>query len=752
MMAADFVAHLLFLTKCLLGTVGIVFLISGLDDFFVDLCYWATALYRRVFVWPKHPRLTEEQLRDAAEKPIAIMIPAWDESAVIRRMLQATIQTLDYSNYHVFVGTYPNDPATQREVEIMREQHPHVHRVVCPQDGPTCKSDCMNWIYQGIRHFEKENDVCFEVFVMNDSEDIVHPLCLKLFNFLIPRKDMVQLPVFPLETRWTNFTSGHYLDEFAENHTKDLVVRERLSGFVPGAGVGCGFSRHALETMAANCNNQIFNLDTLTEDYDFAFRLSRYGIRGVFVRQAVDRTVTRKSFWTGELRQVNVKEPIAIREYFPSSFKAAVRQKGRWIVGIALQGWAQLGWKGSFWTKYMMYRDRKGLVTNFVGVLGYVVVLTVVSVWVARWLFPESYRYPPIVERGTWLWYLVLLNAFFLSVRLLQRAICVGRLYGWRQALLSAPRQVWGNFVNFAAAGRAVYLFSRSLLTGKLIAWDKTAHVFPSEEELVSFRRRLGDLLLEKRLLTVQHLEEAVRRQSENHLLLGSILVGMEAVDEGDLLHVLSNQLGMIARDIDPQSTPLYLLRRVPRDLSIRYSVYPIEETDTGKILLATERPLGTEEREAIEAALDVPVDLCLATTSDLAFAIRYGYERLEAGETRPLLGSTLVERGVLSRENLVRALVVQRRAYARLGDILLEKGRLSSDALKGALGRYRPEEGRLGEFLLQNDYVSQMDLEQALIEQKKRSRRLGDILGEEGMFSEDNLRKVSYDYVYAMS
>ena len=43
---------------------------------------------------------------------------------------------------------------------------------------------------------------------------------------------------------------------------------------------------------------------------------------------------------------------IAIREYFPSSFRAAIHQKARWIVGISFQGWRRLGWRGGWAMKY----------------------------------------------------------------------------------------------------------------------------------------------------------------------------------------------------------------------------------------------------------------------------------------------------------------------------------------------------------------------------------------------------------------
>ena len=77
------------------------------------------------------------------------------------------------------------------------------------------------------------------------------------------------------------------------------------------------------------------------------------------------------------------------------------------------------------------------------------------------------------------------------------------------------------------------------LSTGKLIAWDKTAHMFPSEAELQLFRQRLGTLLLEKRLITMIQLEEALRQQTQKYRPLGAILIGMEAITKEDLEQVI---------------------------------------------------------------------------------------------------------------------------------------------------------------------------------------------------------------------
>jgi adsorption protein B len=461
------VPFLLLAVKLILVVVTVVFCISGLDDLFIDLSYLARKTFRLLRLRREIKPLTRDTLFRSPEQRVAIMIPAWNEAGVIGRMLENTLRTIEYSSYDILVGTYPNDLATQREVTAIAERVGCVHCVVCAHDGPTCKADCLNALYQAALAIERANGVRFEIFVMQDSEDCPHRLSLKLFNYLIPRKDLVQLPVLPLPTRWSDFTAGHYIDEFAESHIKNMIVREALSRTVPSAGVGTGFSRRALDTLAHQHGRQVFNVGSLTEDYEIGFRLRRHNLKGIFVLQSLP-------------------DRIAVRAYFPSTFGAAVKQKSRWILGITLQSWRNIGWTGDFWTDYMLFRDRKSLITSLVNVLAYLSAIPVATIWVLSRVLAHSYRYPPLVREGSWLYWLIVVDTVFLGVRLFARALSVYCCYDTSQALLAIPRQVWGNFINFGAALRALWLFTASAVTGKPIAWGKTDHTFPTDSEIQS--------------------------------------------------------------------------------------------------------------------------------------------------------------------------------------------------------------------------------------------------------------------------
>lgn len=347
--------------ELLAAVVAVAIFVSSLDDLFVDLWYWSRETYRLMTVKRRYRPLTAEQLQAREEQPIAIMVPAWLEYDVIAAMLEDLVRVMDYRHYVVFVGTYQNDARTIEEVERMRRRYRQLRRVEVPHDGPTCKADCLNWVIQAIFKYEREADIEFAGVVLHDSEDVLHPLELKFFNYLLPRKDMIQLPVASLERHWFELVAGTYMDEFAEWHAKDLVVRESLAGAVPSAGVGTCFSRRALLALIAQTDNQPFNTESLTEDYDVGARLAKLGMQSIFARFPVTFAARRKTwFGLGPVREFTLTMPLCVREFFPDTLRTAYRQRARWTLGIGLQGWRQTGFSGSLANRYLLLRDRKG--------------------------------------------------------------------------------------------------------------------------------------------------------------------------------------------------------------------------------------------------------------------------------------------------------------------------------------------------------------------------------------------------------
>jgi adsorption protein B len=168
---------------------------------------------------------------------------------------------------------------------------------------------------------------------------------------------------------------------------------------------------------------------------------------------------------------------VAVRAFFPATLDAAVRQKARWMTGIALAGWDRIGWTrvldwGEHW---MRMRDRRAPLAVLVSAVAYVALVA----WGASQLVHAVAGVPaPPLSRSMEL--LLRVNATLFVWRLASRALFTGHAYGWREALRSLPRTLVANLVALLAARRAVTAYVRSLRGGKL-TWDKTAHVFPND-------------------------------------------------------------------------------------------------------------------------------------------------------------------------------------------------------------------------------------------------------------------------------
>ncbi|NAF91961.1 phage adsorption protein NrfB, partial [Escherichia coli] len=350
---------------------------------------------------------------------------------------------------------YPHDPDTQRDVDEVCARFPNVHKVVCARPGPTSKADCLNNVLDAITQFERSANFAFAGFILHDAEDVISPMELRLFNYLVERKDLIQIPVYPFEREWTHFTSMTYIDEFSELHGKDVPVREALAGQVPSAGVGTCFSRRAVTALLADGDGIAFDVQSLTEDYDIGFRLKEKGMTEIFVRfPVVDEAKEREQ--RKFLQHARTSNMICVREYFPDTFSTAVRQKSRWIIGIVFQGFKTHKWTSSLTLNYFLWRDRKGAISNFVSFLAMLVMIQLLLLLAYESLWPDAWHFLSIFSGSAWLMTLLWLNFGLMVNRIVQRVIFVTGYYGLTQGLLSVLRLFWGNLINFMANWRAL--------------------------------------------------------------------------------------------------------------------------------------------------------------------------------------------------------------------------------------------------------------------------------------------------------
>lgn len=430
------------------------FLLLGAGDLAVDLIWIGRTLKRR---WKVAVPACADSL-PAADAPgtIAIFVPAWDEAAVIGPMLAHACTVWGGGDWRLYVGCYPNDPATIAAVRSIDD--PRIRLAIGPAPGPTSKADCLNRLWERMCADERAEGTRVKAVVLHDAEDVVHSAELRLFDALVERFDLVQLPVLPLADPSSRWIGGHYADEFAEAHGKELVVREALGAAVPSAGVGCAIRRDALESLA-QAHGAPFDPASLTEDYELGLRLRALGRRTAFVR----------------LPAAPGGAAVATRGYFPRTLAAAVVQKARWMTGIALSGWDRLGWSGGIAERWMRLRDRQSLLAALLLASAYLALTLWTLLFAAERLGGRKMQ-----PFSGFLSAMLSINLGLLGWRLAMRFGFVTAAYGWREGLRSIPRIVVANAIAMLAARRALMRY-QALRRGGRSAWDKTAHVFPAQ-------------------------------------------------------------------------------------------------------------------------------------------------------------------------------------------------------------------------------------------------------------------------------
>lgn len=588
----------------------ILYLLTGTDDFIWDI---VTVFRRRNF---KNQRIDLKELNNITPKLLAFTIAAWHEENVLGDVIENLMISVQYpkSMYHVFLGVYPNDDATIKVAKDLSEKYPNVHMIINELPGPTSKAQNLNYVIRQIKGFEKKHGWKFASLTVHDSEDVVHPYELKMTNYLLENHDAIQFPVFPLipMPRFKNFfktiTTNTYTDEFAENHFSTMVNRRNMGAFVPSAGTGFALSSATIDAFG---EEDVLPRDSLTEDYRLSLTLYEKGISMYYALERVPRLIDE-----GKLKW----DYVATRSRFPDTFKTAVKQKTRWILGITMQSFKFndiFQTKGlSFIGRYSLYKDIKAKVGNLLVLVGYpVLIYFIISLFLPLLVIYPKYSLS---------WYLSWAVTLMMIQRQFFRSVAIYNVYGMKSvffACLFPPllpiRLVWGNIINLVATVRAYkqHLFGNKTSMKKeknsekkKIPWAKTDHAFLEKSVLKRYHRNIGDVLLERGLIEAEELQEALEKKGTT--MLGNYLIENKLLTEEQLLMTLSNvQLvpyieAPNLNDYDTQKYADYVGKRILR----RFLAVPLLKTETGFVFgFSNNSPKGAKEK--LEKLLAIEIE-----------------------------------------------------------------------------------------------------------------------------------------------
>ncbi len=140
-----------------------------------------------------------------------------------------------------------------------------------------------------------------------------------------------------------------------------------------------------------------------------------------------------------------------------------------------------------------------------------------------------------------------------------------------------------------------------------------------------ALRERLGQILIQKKLITPDQLAEAIKTQKEKKERLGELLVNLGYISKDALLEVLSVELNIPAVYLARTKIPPEAIALVPKKIAERYCLIPVS-CDENKISVAMSDPLNVNAIDDLRRATGKVISPLLAIDKDVKEAIEQYY------------------------------------------------------------------------------------------------------------------------------
>ncbi len=159
-----------------------------------------------------------------------------------------------------------------------------------------------------------------------------------------------------------------------------------------------------------------------------------------------------------------------------------------------------------------------------------------------------------------------------------------------------------------------------------------------------NIKKRLGDMLVEKNIITEEKLAEALKQQKLRKQRLGKVLVDLNFVTEKAILKVISEQLGIPIMDISTSVIEEDVANLIDPDFARDKLIVPLM-LDGNKLIVGMADPLDVFSIEKLENSLSMPIDVVICPEMQITNAITSLY-----GAINPMV-SALVSEAELQSE-----------------------------------------------------------------------------------------------------
>ncbi len=141
--------------------------------------------------------------------------------------------------------------------------------------------------------------------------------------------------------------------------------------------------------------------------------------------------------------------------------------------------------------------------------------------------------------------------------------------------------------------------------------------------------KQLGELLIERGIITQNQLEKALAVQQERGGLIGEVLVELEFVKEDEIAQTLTAQYGFPYLPLSNYDVNPDIANIVPGRVARQYLLIPIDKIGNN-LTLAMSNPLNVQAIEDVELLSGCSVQSFVSTSSDIKRAIAKYYKDKE--------------------------------------------------------------------------------------------------------------------------
>ncbi|AEG61323.1 GspE/PulE family protein [Desulforamulus ruminis] len=138
--------------------------------------------------------------------------------------------------------------------------------------------------------------------------------------------------------------------------------------------------------------------------------------------------------------------------------------------------------------------------------------------------------------------------------------------------------------------------------------------------ELRLAKKRLGDLLVDSKIITGEQLTEALHIQKQTGERLGQALINLGFAKESEIINALEMQLGIPKISLEQRVDPV-LIKSLPESLIRRHGVIPVSR-DGNRMIVAMFDPLNVVALDDIRLATGYEVDPVIASQTEIDAAI----------------------------------------------------------------------------------------------------------------------------------